>query len=340
MRPLVLCKTRYATMAQRSITMKCGVLLLFLLPLSLSAEFTHDNISQAKRVNHLALQCHFDSALVVCDSLIKDDGDPFYYYLKLSALGLYSLDHMSVQREQELLKLLEREGELFSQPTTVDEKRLVAFWQIASSSFVALEKHYLSAYHKGKKGLKVIKEYQDSAGVLKYDALYYIGNEGYLKNEMRRRSGGLLFWYKKAGEQGVSSLEKSADSASFMQVSAQFSLIDYAISLGEYGRAQKLIDSVPEKFHTSRFYYWPKLRLAEAQKDTVGIQREIDVLVQSYYKDEAHKAVFTCLERGMPYFNPKTKLYYQRWLEVAYEALALNEEEKKYHSRLKKKMSK
>ncbi|MGM0444751.1 MAG: hypothetical protein ACQEQV_11265 [Fibrobacterota bacterium] len=280
------------------------ILLLILSSLFVSAaayEISEKEIHDARQLNRYLVNCEFSRARGFCDSLFAEEEVrrlPLYYYMKVAAMGLESLDRDQVVHRESFYNTYNSGMAVIDSLKTAGERSsdLVmteGFLTASFFSYLLLDGKYMTAIKYGRGALDTIETAKklDSSN---YDADYYIGFYSLAKGELKNRLRMFLFWMPDGIKNGAESLENCMDSSRFMSSAAAMVLVDVYVRDGSVQKAAPMLDSLQGEFPHSRFLRWTEARLKEQQKDDAGAGQVYENLCRSYLDaDYIHNALVT-----------------------------------------------
>ncbi len=256
--------------------------------------------NEAKEINDLLINCKFKSAQIKVNGLLKKDStQPLYYYLKLAALGLETLDRDEVVKKSEFFSTYEKGMQLLQESENSDTDSylmmLKGFMQTSNSSFKLLSGKYISAVSIGKDGLKSVEKSRelDSSN---HDVDYYLGFFSYARGELKNRVP-ILFWLENSSKEGIVELQRCSDKGLFMNRAADMVLVDILVREGELLKGQKMLTTMLKEYPGSRFLFWTESRLHVANGKKKKAAETFMKLSRSYIADTfIHNGLLSALE--------------------------------------------
>ncbi len=281
-------------------TMKIVLTTLLLISI-LSAYTVPDSLRrEAKLVNDLLINCQFTQARKIADDLLtKDATEPLYYYLKLAALGLETLDRDEVVLKSSFMKTYEKGMAVLANDKDLAKSSyltmLKGFMESSLSSYQLLEGKYGSAVSIGKQGLKSVEKARE-LDATNADVEYYLGFFSYARGEIKKRVP-VLFWLENSSKTGIVQLQRCSDNGLFMNAAADMVLVDVLVRENEIARSEKMLFPLMKKYPESRFLLWTKTRLEIAEGQNEQAARTFAELSKSYSGDTFyHNAIVTSHE--------------------------------------------
>jgi len=225
-------------------------------------------------VNHamdMMLDCEFDSALSLCDSIISADrSDPLGDMLKLSALAFLDLDCNHVSDSARFYgQYASTQRTIFSYETTNGPSpyslTVKGFTKAIAACYHLWHKSYIKGLNTGFDALKELKEAkkEDPAD---YDADLFLGLYNYARADMKRMFWWAFFWYPGDRESGIRSLALCNKNGQFTQSVAGLVLAELAIREKKFPEAETLITGLERDFPKSRIVRWTRAKYFEEQK--------------------------------------------------------------------------
>jgi tetratricopeptide (TPR) repeat protein len=219
----------------------------------------------------LMLECDFDSAFSMCDSLSASDrADPMAGMLKLSAMGFLDLDcnHASdsvrffeqLARTESMVFAYETKNGVSSYSLTIK-----GFARAIAACYFLWHKSYIKGLNAGFDALGILKEAKkrDAAN---YDVDLFLGLYNYARADMKRMFWWAFFWYPGDRESGIRSLVLCRKNGQFTQSVAALVLAELSIREKRFQEAGKIIAELEHDFPKSRLTRWTRAKYFEEQK--------------------------------------------------------------------------
>lgn len=279
--------------------MKSNLLLLLLITLSFAYTVPDSLREEAKWVNDKLIRCEFNAAQKYSNELLaKDSTQPLYYYLKLAALGLESLDREEIVREKEFHSTYKKGMSILKSDSNLENNSylmmLKGFMETSLSSFYLIGGKYFSAMSIGQDGLKSVEKAR-ALDPRNSDVDYYLGFFSYARGELKKRIP-ILFWLDDSSKEGIKELQRCSDNGLFMNRAADMVLVDVLVREGQLEKGAEKLNSMLNEYPSSRFLLWTKTRLETARDEKVKAADTFLELSQSYINDNfIHNALVTAL---------------------------------------------
>lgn len=283
--------------------MKTRMIILCLIVMAFAYTVPDSLRNEAKSINDLLINCQFDSAKTIYESLLeKDSTEPLYYYLKLASLGLEALDRDEFLNEDDFTETYKRGMKLLDSNKQLETDSyltmLKGFMYTSFSAFQLIGGKYFSAVGKGKDGLAAIERSRELDST-NHDLDYYLGFFNYAQGDLKERVP-ILFWLDDSSQEGLSQLRRCREKGLFMNNAADMVLVDVMIRENELVDGETMLYPMMGKYPQSRFLLWTEARLKEAQNDTIATVDVYTKLTLSYFQDHfCHNGfitAFTALE--------------------------------------------
>jgi tetratricopeptide (TPR) repeat protein len=217
------------------------------------------------------LNCDFDSALMLCDSLASfDRTDPMADMLRLSAMAFMDLDRNHVSDSaifQEQLKKTEASVFLYETNHGISSATLTikGFSRAIDACYLLWHRSFIKGLNIGFDALPVLKEAKkiDNSNA---DVDLFLGLYNYARADMKRMFWWAFFWYSGDKESGIQSLTLCKKKGQFTQGIATVVLAELAIREKKYQEAEKIIVELLHDFPKSRLVRWTQAKYFEEQK--------------------------------------------------------------------------
>ncbi len=317
--------------------MKSSLVILLLVSVIFGYSVSDSLRTEAKKVNDYVINCEFDRALELSNSLLaKDPEEPLYYYLKIATLGLMTLDRDQPVEEELFFATYKSGMELLKSKDNLDSdsylKMLEGFMYTSYSSFQLLNGNYFSAVSKGKDGLAAVEQSRelDSAN---HDLDYYLGFFSYARGELKSRVP-ILFWLDDSSQEGLDQLRRCSASGLFMNRAADMVLVDVMVREGDLTNGEQMLTPMMNEYPESRFLMWTEARLREGQNDTEETIRAYSTLATSYFDNAYYHNGFITALTALDYCKndrEKQRSTAQNFLEVIDRAAVPDSEKSEYN---------
>jgi tetratricopeptide (TPR) repeat protein len=217
------------------------------------------------------LACEFDSAFLLCDSVIASDRrDPIGEMLKLSAMAFPDLDcnHVSdsIGFHNQFLKT---EAVVFSYETNNGKSSYVltikGFSRAIAACYFLWHKSYMKGLNTGFDALSALKEAK-KIDHTNSDVDLFLGLYNYARADMKRMFWWAFFWYPGDKESGIRSLVACRKSGQFAQPVATIVLAELSIREKKYQEAGTIIAELFGDYPKSRLTRWTQAKYFEEQK--------------------------------------------------------------------------
>lgn len=246
-------------------------------------------VEDALVINELVVNCRFEKAEHLSDSLLNENRDkPLYYYLVLASIGLRTLDSDVFKNEMKfkttfdsgmnLVSKIEQKGK------TSDLMMIKGFLKASYFSYMLVGGKISKAIGDGRGALDIIEEAK-KLNQTNYDSDYFIGFYSFAKGELRNRLKVLLFWLPDGVKDGQKSLEICSKKSRFMRSAASMVLVDVFVRDGEFSKARPMLDSMKVVYPNSRFLYWTEARYWEGKNDDRRAAEAYRDLSRRYFDD-------------------------------------------------------
>jgi len=290
--------------------MKSNLLFLFIVSTLFAYNVPDSLRSEAKAVNDYVINCQFDDALALSNSLLhKDSTEPLYYYLKLATLGLMTLDQDQPVFKDLFFSTYESGMSILKSKENLETdsylKMLEGFMYTSYSSFQLLSGSYFSAVSKGKDGLAAVEKSRELDST-NHDLDYYLGFFSYARGELKSRVP-ILFWLEDSSQEGLVQLRRCSSDGLFMNRAADMVLVDVMVREGELINGEAMLHPMMEEYPESRFLMWTDARLREGQNDTTAITDMYRKLAISYIENDHYHNGFITALTALDYLNQDTE---------------------------------
>jgi len=284
------------------------ILLIFVLLTAISAQNYQISESvkrSALRINDYLINCEFDNAYKLSDSLLlKNPKEPLYYYLALASIGLKSLDFDEILDSEKFREIYERgitivNAMLEKEPDNCDLQMIRGFLMSSNAAFLLLSRRFAAGVREGTRALDVLRTAQ-LCDPKNYDIGYYLGFFDYAQAELRRRLGPLAIFTSltRNAEDGIRALEASVKNARFMNYAAKMVLVDVYVRENRLDKTAEILPALLKKYPESRFLLWTKMRYQFARRDTVSAMKTAVAASRLYLRDGAHHNAVMVLEEA------------------------------------------
>ncbi len=285
---------------------KSNLVILFFVSIIFAYSVPDSLRNEAKKVNDYVINCQFDDALELSNSLLnKDPEEPLYYYLKIATLGLMTLDQDLPVREELFFSTYKSGMELLKSKEELDSdsylKMLEGFMYTSYSSFQLLSGNYFSAVSKGKDGLAAVEESRELDST-NHDLDYYLGFFSYARGELKSRVP-ILFWLDDSSQEGLKQLRQCSSDGLFMNKAADMVLVDVMVREGDLENGEEMLSPMMNEYPESRFLMWTEARLREGQNDTEETIRAYSTLATSYFDNDYYHNGFITALTALDYFQ-------------------------------------
>ena len=223
-------------------------------------------------VNNAMIECRFDDALRMTDSLQQlHPEEPLAPLLRLSALGLQDLDleqkGESPQFEHTCSLTLRLIDTLEAAEGTSSYSMTLRGFALGSlTSYHLRLGRYTAAVGSGVEALRLLREAKERDGS-NADADFFLGLYNCARGELRRRLWWLLFWYPGGEQEGIVQLENSSRNGILASGAATLSLVDVYLQARRFDDAARVLQELESRFSQSRFVLWARARYFEAVGD-------------------------------------------------------------------------
>ncbi len=211
-------------------------LLFFLFFHNLSAFCVPDkDIDKTNIITNCILNCQFDTALKLTDSLIiAEPQNPLSPVLKLATLGMRDVDlEMNVDTSQFISTYLLSMDRITAYENTYGvssySRTILGFTKVIHSTFYLRRKMYMAALQNGLDALKIMREAK-RLDATNTDVDFFLGLYDYAKAELHSRLWWVLFWYPGGKKEGIQKLTLCSKSACITKNAALLSLLNIYIT--------------------------------------------------------------------------------------------------------------
>jgi hypothetical protein len=219
----------------------------------------------------MILNCEFDSAFYLCDSLAASDGaDPMGDMLKLSALGFLDLDCNHVSDSIRFFEQFAKtQRTVFSYETKNGASSysltIKGFSKAIAACYFLWHKSYIKGLNTGFDALGILKEAKkrDPAN---YDVDLFLGLYNYARADMKRMFWWAFFWYPGDRESGIRSLALCRKNGQFTQPVAALVLAELSIREKKFQEAETIIAELERDLPKSRLTRWTRAKFFEEGK--------------------------------------------------------------------------
>lgn len=267
------------------------LLSILVITLTNAMEVPQRQRGDADSIIGLIINCEFDKALYLSDSLSKVMPDePLYPILNLMTYGLRNLDFDravdtasfmdSYRKSKEAMAKYKKNSGKTSYGLTLE-----GFIKASYASYRIYHGKYFSAIGEGLDAVKLLKEAVeiDSTNV---DSYFFLGFYSYARGELKKKLWMLLFWYPGSRKEGKRMLEECSKTAQIASIPSQMILADIYREEKEYAKNDALIKKLLNKYPKSRFMMWAQARREEQLKNLEQAAEAYGWLADSYEKTE------------------------------------------------------
>lgn len=225
----------------------------------------------SRAVNDI-INCNFEHALIICDSLKKEfPTDPLPSILKLTAMGMRDVDCETTIDSagfinefiaaQQLIRSYEQKNGSSSYILMLD-----GFSKAMHAAFFLRQKAYFNVLHNGVDAIKLLKKAKelDSTNA---DADFFLGLYDYGKSELKKKLWMVLFWYPGNKKEGIEKLQHCSKNASLTNIAAKLCLSDIYVQEKKPELSQTIISELEKQYKKSRFVLWAKVKYLESEKN-------------------------------------------------------------------------
>lgn len=267
-----------------------------------------------RRTIDYIINCEFDSALYVADSLFAvDKSDPTGQFLALFTLGMRDLDYgiayepdRFVRSYKAVIKTLDSLEK--KQGRTSYNLTIRGFAQSAYSSLYLRQKQYFAAAQTGLDAIANLQSAQ-KADSLNHDVDFFFGLYVFAKSELKKRLWWIMFWYDENKKEGIARLESCARSAQFAGSAARMSLADIYIREKEYDKAAKLLSELLLQYPKSRYILWSQQKYFEEIADFRQEQAVCEKLIALYTPVPAAEVYYLLARNRLAFSLMRQKLH-------------------------------
>lgn len=248
-------------------------LLVFLkFSLCTASSFPHYLMEPSSRAVDNIINCDFQHAFIICDSLKKEfPTDPLPSILKLSAMGMRdvdcekTIDSAGFINEFLVTQTLIRSYEQ-NNGTSSYILMLEGFSKAMHAAFYLRQKAYFDVLHNGVDAIKLLKKAKelDSTNA---DADFFLGLYDYGKSELKKKLWMVLFWYPGSKKEGIKKLQQCSKNASLTRIAAKLCLSDIYVQEKKPELSQTIISKLENQYQNSRFVLWAKVKYLESVKN-------------------------------------------------------------------------
>ncbi len=242
---------------------------------------------EASRIIGFIVNCRFDSALALSNSMIESQSDePMGYVLKLMTVGLRDLDYdmviddsMFEQTYRKTINVLKNHKGEKSPDSYFLTMR--GFANASYATFHLRKEKYFSAMSTGLDAIKDLKKAKEMDPE-NHDADFFLGLYEYAKSELRKKLWMVLFWYPGDKAEGIRKLESAARKGKIVADAAKMALIDIYTEEKRFTESIEVINSLLSEYPSSRFVLWSKARYYQSLGKNLQAADVYDRLSQSY----------------------------------------------------------
>jgi hypothetical protein len=232
---------------------------------------TNQRKTTVNRAMNMTVNCEFDSAIHLCDSLAASDpADPMADMLKLSVMGFLDLDCNHVSDSARFFEQFDRtERSVFSYEAKNGacsySLTIKGFSKAIAACYFLWHKSYVKGLNTGFDALGILKEAKkrDPAN---YDVELFLGLYNYARADLKRTFWWAFFWYPGDREAGIRSLVMCRKYGQFAQPVATLVLAELSIREKKFQDAENLIADLERDFPKSRLTRWTRAKFFEEQK--------------------------------------------------------------------------
>jgi tetratricopeptide (TPR) repeat protein len=220
---------------------------------------------------NLMLNCEFDSALYLCDSLAASDpAEPMADMLKLAVMGFIDLDCNHVSDSISFFEQFSRtQGAVFAYETKNGQSSysltVKGFAKAVAACYLLWHKTYIKGLNFGFEALGILREAK-RRDPTNYDVDLFLGLYNYARADMKRMFWWALFWYPGDRESGIRSLGLCRKNGQFTQPVAALVLAELSIREKKFEDAEAIIAELDRDFPKSRLTRWTRAKFFEEQK--------------------------------------------------------------------------
>jgi hypothetical protein len=254
-----------------SLTVPCALLAMAIACPAFGLSLPPSQQTAVNRSMDLMLNCEFDSAIGLCDSIAAADPlDPVSGMLKLSAMAFLDLDRNHVSDSARFFgQMAEAQRTVFAYETKNGASpyslTVKGFTKAVAACYYLWHKSYIKGLNSGFDALGDLREAKkkDPAD---YDADLFLGLYNYARADMKRTFWWAFFWYPGDRESGLRSLALARKNGQFTQSVAAFVLAELAIREKKFSDAETAIAQLERDFPKSRLIRWTRAKYFEEQK--------------------------------------------------------------------------
>ncbi len=265
------------------------IISLILIGLSNGMNVPQRQRDDADSIIGLIINCEFDKALHISDSLSKDMPDkPLYPILNLMTYGLRNLDFDravdtsafmdSYRKSKEAMEKYKKNNGTTSYGLTLE-----GFIKASYASYRIYHGKYFSAIGEGLDAVKLLKE-ANKIDTTNVDSYFFLGFYSYARGELKKKLWMLLFWYPGSRKEGKRMLEECSETAQIASIPSQMILADIYREEKDYKKNEALINKLLTKYPKSRFMMWARARREEQLKNNKQAAKAYGWLADSYEK--------------------------------------------------------
>ncbi len=221
------------------------IISLILIGLSNGMNVPQRQRDDADSIIGLIINCEFDKALHISDSLSKDMPDkPLYPILNLMTYGLRNLDFDravdtsafmdSYRKSKEAMEKYKKNNGTTSYGLTLE-----GFIKASYASYRIYHGKYFSAIGEGLDAVKLLKE-ANKIDTTNVDSYFFLGFYSYARGELKKKLWMLLFWYPGSRKEGKRMLEECSETAQIASIPSQMILADIYREEKDYKKNEAL----------------------------------------------------------------------------------------------------
>ncbi len=238
----------------------------------MASSFPHFLVEPSSRIVDDIINCDFQHAFVICDSLKKEfPTDPLPSILKLSAMGMRDIDcEKTIDSAGFMAEFLVSQGLIrsFEQKNGPSSYILMldGFSKAMHAAFFLRQKAYFNVLHNGVDAIRLLKNAKeiDSTNA---DADFFLGLYDYGKSELKKKLWMVLFWYPGSKKEGIEKLKQCSENAILTRIAAKLCLSDIYVQENKPELSQSIITQLENQYQNSRFVLWAKVKYLESVKN-------------------------------------------------------------------------
>jgi len=271
-----------------------NITLLLLLALSppASASFQPPPAHRAAAVSAIneILECRFENAMRISDDAYKADAkNPLAAVLHMVAIGMRDVDADCMIDSAGFIRSFERAK------TAVDyyerlngngsyTAMLRGFTFGIHASFHLKNGSYIAAAGTGLDAIKMMKEARE-INPDNTEVNFFLGLYDYARADLRKRVGGMLFWFPGDRQSGIRQLEEGMRTAKMTNAAAALALSDIYLQEKQPEKSFEIITRLKGELPASRFLMWAEVKYYEDRQMFADAARVYGELADAYDRE-------------------------------------------------------